>query len=74
MIAHLNARYGTACREEMETYSAASVCDRIGRAVSVPARVISNNERIGESYAPEVAAQLQRAVGDIAEALVKGET
>lgn len=72
MIAHLNARYGTAC-EEMETYSAASVCDRMG-VPFLSLRVISNNERIGESYAPEVAAQLQRAVGDIAEALVKGET
>lgn len=71
MIAHLNARYGTAC-EEMETYSAASVCDKMG-VPFLSLRVISNNERIGESYAPEVAGRLQQAVGDIAIALVEGE-
>lgn len=71
MIAHLNARYGTSC-EEMETYSAASVCARMGVPL-LSLRVISNNERTGESYAPEVAGALQQVVGDIAQLILECE-
>lgn len=68
MIAHINERYGTLC-EEMETIAAAKVCARMG-VPFLSMRVISNNERIGETYAPESARGLQELVAEVARGIV----
>lgn len=69
MIAHLNSVRGTLC-EEMETMAAAQVCARVG-VPFLSLRVISNNERMGESYAPAVARELQVLTGALAEEIVR---
>lgn len=69
LIAHLNATYGTDC-EEMETFAAAQVCARMG-VPFLSVRVISNNERLGERYAPQTAAAMQRVTGDVAAELAE---
>ena len=69
MIEYLNREYGTSC-EDMETYSAAQVCAQLN-CKFLALRVISNNELLGESYAPETAVQLQKAVGCLANELLK---
>ncbi len=60
MIEYLHSEYGTSC-EDMETYSAAQVCAHLN-ANFLALRIISNNELLGESYAPKTAEQLQHAV------------
>ena len=69
MIEYLHSEYDTSC-EDMETYSAAQVCAQLN-CKFLALRVISNNELLDESYAPETAVQLQKAVGCLANELLK---